>query len=261
MELDRAGETFYRSGIGALQQAGIPFLVGGAYALEWHAGIVRRTKDLDLFVKADQIQAALDTLQQAGYRTEFTFPHWLGKAFCADHFIDVIFNSGNGVCPVDDDWFRFSLPGRIFEMDVRLCPIEETIWQKAFVLERDRCDTADVAHLLRCEGTGLDWQRLLARFGPRWRALLAQLVLFEFVYPSHRDNVPDWVLNELSHRLLSARSQPAEVERECHGTLLSATQYLKDIDLEGYRDARLAPAGPLSREHVAIWTANFMKPG
>ena len=41
----------YRSVIWHLREAGIPYLVGGTYALEHHAGLVRDTKDLDLFVR------------------------------------------------------------------------------------------------------------------------------------------------------------------------------------------------------------------
>ena len=44
-------------------------------------------------------------LQGAGYRTELTFPHWLGKAWQHDDFVDLVFSSGNGICQVDDGWF------------------------------------------------------------------------------------------------------------------------------------------------------------
>lgn len=260
---ERAGESFYQAAIRALQRARVPLLIGGAYALEVHAGVVRRTKDLDVFVRAEHVEPALSVLSEVGYRTELTFPHWLGKAFCAEHFIDLIFNSGNGICPVDDDWFRFARSGSIFGLQTDFCPLEETIWQKAFVLERDRCDVADIAHLVRRWGAQLDWHRLLRRFGPRWRVLLAQLLLFEFVYPGHRDEVPAWVMEELTRRELLDRRQPDDVpaSRECHGTLLSAVQYLQDVDLEGYSDPRLPPSGAINRDHLAVWTANFMKPG
>src|SRR4051812_10226008 len=42
------GSTFYRAALRRLRTAKIPFLVGGAYALEVHTGIVRRTKDFDI---------------------------------------------------------------------------------------------------------------------------------------------------------------------------------------------------------------------
>ena len=72
--------------------------------------------------------------------------------------------------------------------------------------------------------------------------------------------VPRWVMDELLTRLQSDSHPLPNEQRECHGTLLSATQYLRDIDLEGYRDARLAPLGRMTSDDIAIWTANFMKP-
>src|SRR5204863_299129 len=72
----------------------------------------------------------------------------------------------------------------------RLVPAEEIIWQKSFVQERERYDGADISHLVLAVGRDLDWRRLLARFGPPWRPLVAQLVPFRFVYPSLPVPVP-----------------------------------------------------------------------
>jgi hypothetical protein len=143
-------------------------------------------------------------------------------------------------------------------MELKLCPIEEIIWQKSFILERDRCDVADVAHLFRHCGTVLDWSRLLTRFGDFWRVLHAQIVLFDFIFPSHRDNIPAWVRDQLWNRDRDETPPSKPGEPCCYGTLLSASQYLRDVDLEGYCDVRLPPTGSLSREQIAIWTANFM---
>jgi hypothetical protein len=259
-DLESLGSRFYRAALRKLIDARIPFLVGGAYALEVHTGIVRRTKDFDIFMVEQNVKPALHVLSTAGYQTELTFPHWIAKAFCGEDFIDIIFNSGNGICRVDDHWFEHAVPGRVLDLDLMLCPAEETIWQKSFILERDRCDVADVAHLLRHRGAQLDWDRLFARFGERWRVLLAQLILFDFVYPSHRDQVPGHVRQRLAKQLVDAPHDANGSGRECHGTLLSATQYLHDVDLESYHDGRLKPLGNMTHEDVAVWTANFMKP-
>jgi hypothetical protein len=39
-----------------------------------------------------------------------------------------------------------------------------------------------------------------------------------------------------------------------------ATQYVRDVDLEGFQDARLAPLGPIEQDDLAKWTANFVRP-
>ena len=46
-------------------------------------------------------------------------------------------------------------------MPVKLAPAEEMIWSKAFIMERERYDGADVAHLLHACARRMDWQRLL----------------------------------------------------------------------------------------------------
>ncbi|HEY5312534.1 MAG TPA: hypothetical protein VIK18_08435, partial [Pirellulales bacterium] len=199
---DRTREgDFYREALTLLRQSGYPFLVGGAYALQLHAGVIRRTKDLDVFVMFEDVQRVLEVFQHAGYRTALPFSHWLGKVYCGDCLLDIIFSSGNGVCRVDRGWFEHALDGQVLGMPVKLCPVEETVWQKSFVLERDRCDVADVAHLLLHYGNRLDWARLLERFGPHWPLLGAQVVLFDFIYPDHRDCIPGEVRNQLLEQL------------------------------------------------------------
>jgi hypothetical protein len=246
--------AFYGEAMRVLHEAGVSFLVGGAYALHLYTGIERHTKDMDVFLRPDDSRAALDALAAAGCRTELTFPHWLGKARRSDDFIDVIFSSGNGMAPVDDQWFEHAVTGEVLGVPARLVPAEEMVWQKSFVQERERYDGADIAHLLRAAGRDLDWPRLLSRFGPHWRLLLSQLVLFGFVYPSERDRVPAWVMNDLVVRLQAEVASPPPQERVCQGTLLSREQYLIDIERWGYADPRERPQGNMTPGDIDRWT-------
>ncbi len=244
---------FYRRALEIMDASGIPYLLGGAYAFGYYTDITRHTKDLDLFVRQTDAARALETFAAAGYRAEFFFSHWLAKVFHQDDFIDFIFNSGNGLCPVDDAWFDHARNGVTLEREVRLIPAEEMIWQKAYIMERERFDGADVAHLLRARGRQLDWDRLLARFGSHWRVLLTHLVLFGFIYPNEREAVPEAVLRTLTARLHEPGKTPSGGP-DFMGTLLSRTQYLADTEEWGYGDPRLVPQGPLSAEQVARWT-------
>jgi hypothetical protein len=250
-----ATAQFYARAMQTLDEANVPFLVGGAFALWYYTHICRPTKDLDLIVLPSDRERALDALATAGYRTEITFPHWLAKAFEGDDFIDLIYNSGNGLAPADAEWFTNAPVARLLGRRVRVSPPEELLLGKAFVMERERYDGADVAHLLLSHGARLDWQRLLRRFGGRWRVLLSHLVLFGLIYPTERTNVPDWVLRELLGRLRGEAGEAGEAGRVCYGTLLSREQFLVDVNEWGFRDARLPPLGPMSAEDVDLWTA------
>src|SRR5499427_5282913 len=253
---DPAAE-FYIDALHKLQDAGIPFLVGGAFAFSYYSRVPRDTKDFDIFVKPDDCPKILQTFEQLGFITELPFPHWLGKVHRDSHFMDVIFSSGNGIARVDDLWFDHAPKTNVLGVIVRLSPAEEMIWSKAFIQERERFDGADVMHLLREVGPALDWPRLLMRFGDYWRVLLSQIILFGFVYPDKRQNVPAWVMEELTRRLTVSR--PNLQSDVCYGTLLSREQYLHDIDQWKYRDARREPDGSMTAEQIDTWTRPVKK--
>ena len=118
---------FYRTALSALQEARMPFLVGGAYALAQLTGVVRHTKDLDIFTRPGDCERVLETLSASGYQTELTDPRWLAKAFEGEDFIDVIFSSGNAIAEVDDAWFEHAIEARMLGLPVQLCPPEEMI--------------------------------------------------------------------------------------------------------------------------------------
>jgi hypothetical protein len=253
-ELDPTISAFYREAITTLQQAGLPFLVGGAYALQHYTGVTRHTKDFDVFVLPKDCPAVLRVFGAKGYATDLTFPHWLGKVYSPEAFLDVIFSSGNGLVEVDAAWFDHAPLGMVMGYPVRLAPPEEIIWSKSFIMEREHFDGADVAHLLHACGPDLDWDRLLGRFGPHWRVLLSHLVLFSYIYPGKRSVLPERVLDLLLSRLREEHQIPAPDDQVCQGTLLSREQYLLDLERDGYRDARLAPQGKMTRAAVAHWT-------
>jgi len=126
--LPARSRAFYRRVLAVLIQARVPFLLGGAFALEHYTGVWRFTKDLDIFMRPGHIQAALRLLVRAGFQVELTYPHWLAKVFERGDFVDVIFSSGNGIAPVDDDWFVHANTGNILGASRKICPVEEMIW-------------------------------------------------------------------------------------------------------------------------------------
>jgi hypothetical protein len=230
---------FYRSALSVLSGAGMPFMVGGSYALERLTGIARKTKDIDIFVLPRDCRRVLDVLGTAGYGVELHDPSWLAKAFHHRHLLDIVFNSGNGMCPVDEEWFAHAPEDEVLGVRVKLGPVEESIWQKAFIMERERYDGADVIHMILHCGRTLDWERLLRRFGDNWQVLLSHLTLFQYSFPSETDIVPRWVMRDLLTRMDAVELSEARTDRLCRGTLLSRYQYLTDIESGDYRDARL----------------------
>jgi len=257
--MDAKTIAFYRSVLTALKSADIPFLVGGGFALGWYTSIHRYTKDLDVFIQPKSRGPVLQALAGAGFRTELRFRHWLAKVHCDSKYVDVIFSSGNGLADVTDEWFGHAVPAELMEIPVQLCAPEEMIFSKAFIMERNRYDGADIAHLMRARGRELDWPRLIGHFGPYWRVLLSHLILFEFIYPGEPSPIPPDLLENLVRSWRSERTLPRSASRICQGSLLSTIQYNVDIEDWGYEDARLIPRGKLTRQEIKEWTEAILR--
>src|SRR5881409_1436194 len=255
----KGNNRLHRRSVVALQDADIPFLIGGAYVVEAYAGVSRKTKDFDLYLRPQHVDLALDVLKRSGYKTKKTFPHWLAKAGRGRDHVDLIFRAGNGLCEVDDTWFERARGHKFLGLSVKLCAPEEMIWMKAYIMERERFDGADIAHILQSCSEKLDWPHLVRRFGPDWRVLLSHLILFGYIYPTEQARIPTAIMNHLIGRLRNDAAPADEHKRLCRGTLLSRKQYLVDVQRWGFHDARLEKRVHMGHQDIAHWTKAIPK--
>jgi hypothetical protein len=231
----------FASALKALNEADVPYMVGGAFAKHAYTRVWRNTKDLDLFLKPEDLKTALDVLTNVGFETEIEFQHWLAKARQEPYFIDLIFGTGHGQLQIDDGWLEHSQPIKIAGVETRLIPIEELIASKAYVAERYRFDGADILHLIQSAKGQLDWQRILVQLGDNRDLLLWHLILFDFVHPGHADYLPQELMGQLFEQMRQRWSEP-ERSKAFRGTLLDPFSFLVDIEDRGYEDRRdLAP--------------------
>ncbi len=228
----------YKRVLHSLNAAGIPYVVAGAYAVHAHTGIYRETKDLDVLVEPEQVVPAMQALRTAQFTTRLEQPHWLAKAISGDHFCDIIYGMGNGLALIDSDWYRHSRPAILAATPVRVAPAEELLWHRLFINERHRHDMADILHLIMAVGPRLDWHRVLARTGIHWQLLLAQLHLFDYVYPEARDRVPRWLSEELLARASAALGRERTDEPYTRGTIISRFSFNIDVAEWSFRDSR-----------------------
>lgn len=233
--LSPAAEAFYRHALDVLGDTGVPFLVAGAYALRAYTGISRDTKDFDIFCTPGDFPKLLQALGGAGYATEVTDANWIAKAFRGENYLDLIFDAGNGIARVDETWLEHAPMDEMLGHEVKLVPVEEMIWSKSYVEDRYRYDGADIAHLIYRKGRTMDWHRLLMRMDRDWELLYAHLLNFRFIYPSERDCVPSWLMDELASRLDEHRRLPTPQDKVCRGPLLSRTEYEIDIREWGFK--------------------------
>ncbi len=223
----------YAAALRALGEADVPFLVGGGFALYLYLQRWRATKDLDLFIRAEDLESALAALAAAGFEVELTDAAWLAKAFRGSVLIDLIFCSYNGLLPVDAGWLDNAREAQLFGLPVRLVGPEEMIVSKAFVAARDRFDGSDISWLIRTLGRDLDWGRIERRIDSHWQVLLWQLVHYLYVFPAHRDAVSPRLVDKLLKRMAKEMARPSLEAAACRGPMFDQIHYRDPGELPG----------------------------
>ncbi len=225
----------YRAVILALQQGGIPFVVGGGFAFHMHTGIWRTTKDMDLVLVPGAVPAALEKLREAGFETSIEDPVWLAKVRRGEYYVDLITGAGNATLPADESWIKRGIPAEVLGFRCTVLPAEELIASKIFVTRRERFDGADIAHLVKARGGQLDWDRLMNLAEPHKDMLFCSLVLFAYVYPAHTDVVPQRIWDELTEQFKQHVDNPQK-DAPFRGSLVDPKMFAIDVDEWGERD-------------------------
>ena len=232
----KEARAFYKEALDILNESGVPFMLGGAFAMFHHTGIYRDTKDLDIFCKPSDYPRILKFFAEKGYETDLYDVRWLCKVYKGEYFIDIIFDTVNNICRVDDTWLEHASKGRFVDLDVLMLSPEELVFCKIYVQNRERYDGADVNHVWLKTGKTFDWKRLLVRLDAHWHLLLSQLLQFQFVYPSeYHDIIPKWLFDELMRRAYEQYDLPPAFEKVCRGPMIDQTQYAVDIKEWDYK--------------------------
>lgn len=218
-----------------MKSRGIPFAVSGAFALHQHTGIWRDTKDLDLFMSAENATEALRYLQEDEFDVEVTDPVWLAKARRDGYYVDLISGMSNAAVVVDASWIARAVPAHIAAVVAPVLAAEELIASKLFVTRRERFDGADIAHIIYRAGSRLDWNRVLALVGEHWEVLFWALVLFHYVYPAAVGEVPREIWDGLLDRFRRVLDHPDPKVR-FRGSLIDEKIFAIDVNEWGLSD-------------------------
>lgn len=222
----------------ALTRAQARFTVAGAFAFQRYTGIWRSTKDLDLFLPGEDVSRALDVCRDEGLVTEVRDPVWLAKAWWGEYYVDFISGMSNGAIWVTNDWVRRARPVVILGVETRLLAPEHLLISKLFVLRRDRFDGSDIAHLIFRSGTELDWDEIVSASQSYWQILLGHLLLYQYIYPNAREQVPQRVWKSLIDRLQTALQTVTPVHPAFRGMLVDECVFDADIEMWGLEDVQ-----------------------
>jgi hypothetical protein len=143
-----------------LQEAGVPFLLGGGLAC-WARGGPESDHDLDLMVKPHDADRALQVFEDEGLRVERPPENWLYKAWNGDALIDLIFAPKGG--QIDDGIFARAEELEVSAVRMQVMALEDVLVTKLLALGEHELDYESVLEIARSLREQIDWDDVRAR--------------------------------------------------------------------------------------------------
>lgn len=149
-----------RRAAAALREADVPFVLGGSLAA-WARGGPETTKDLDLLVRPEHVDAAMAVLAGAGMRVERPPEDWLCKAWDGDVMIDVIFRLTDG--PVEDGVFESAEELNVASVRMPVMALEDMLVARLLALDDHHLDLAALVLIGRALREQVGWGEVRRR--------------------------------------------------------------------------------------------------
>jgi predicted nucleotidyltransferase len=145
----------------ALRDAGVPFMLGGGLAA-WARGGPESNHDLDLMVKPEDADEALDVLEAAGMRPERPPEGWLYKAWDKNGvMVDVIFQPVG--LPVGDETLERADELEVEAVGMRVMALEDFFVTKLLALDEQTLDYQGLVQMARPVREQVDWDEVRER--------------------------------------------------------------------------------------------------
>lgn len=209
----------YTEALDALCRSGVPFMVGGAFAVWHYTGWWRNTHDIDVYVTHGNVPRAAEALSSAGFidlgEQAVGDRQWIYHTARDGLVFDVIWRFANLANYIGPDWFERASSGEFLGLELRFLPLEELIWIKVFVINRHRCDWPDLMRIIQAQCSAIDWDRLVDLLGEHWLLLAGLVDVFDWQHPDSLGCIPDSIRDELARRRSEYRLHPPEhINRE-----------------------------------------------
>jgi hypothetical protein len=134
--------------------------MGGGFAC-WAHGAPPPVEDLDLMVKPDDAERALDALVDAGMRGEKPPEQWLLKAWDGEVLIDIIF--GPAGLEIDDEMLARGTRMDVLGMRAPVMALEDVFVAKLMALSDHALDYERLLGPARALREKVDWEEVRAR--------------------------------------------------------------------------------------------------
>ena len=144
----------------ALREADVPFLLGGSLA-SWARGGPETRHDLDLMIKPEDVERAVEALTEAGMRPERPPEEWLVKVWDGDTLVDLIY-CPKGL-PMDDDVIARGEELSVLGMEIRVMALEDVMATKLMALTEHSLRYEGLLQIARALREQIDWETVRAR--------------------------------------------------------------------------------------------------
>ena len=191
----------------------VPFALGGGLALGYYTGHLRRSKDLDIYIRPEDRETMVRIMTGCKLKdfhpVQSYDPAWIYRGHRGDVIVDAIWAMANKRTVVDDRWIDSGPLIQLCGQSFRVIPAEELIWSKLYVLQRDRCDWPDIFNLVYATGPHLDWEHLFARVAEDRPLLKGILSIFSWLCPGRALALPHLVWDAVDLPVPRAEGDPA----------------------------------------------------
>lgn len=148
-----------KSAASALKADGIPFALGGSYAL-WVHGAPEPEHDVDLIVRESDADRAAEILADAGFDVDRPPEDWIVKAAKQDAVVDVLHRL-NGI-PVGDELLARAVEHDVLGVRIPVQQAGDVVLVKLRSLSEHYCDFGALLPSVRGVREQLDWAQLRA---------------------------------------------------------------------------------------------------
>jgi hypothetical protein len=184
----------YSSAISAAREAGVPFLLGGGLAMMAFTGQWRDTKDIDIYILPKHRRAMIGALTRAGFADYYPRQRydrrWIYRGFRDGVNVDIMWGMANHIAQVSEEWFERAGWIQIRGEKLWVAPMEEMMWCKLYILQRNRCDWIHLFNLVFARSRDIDWGHLLSLLKGDAPLLKAFLTVYTWLCPNQALGLP-----------------------------------------------------------------------
>jgi predicted nucleotidyltransferase len=175
-------EATLKKAAAALREAQVPFLLGGSLA-SWARGGPETRHDLDLMIRHEDAERALEALVQAGMEPERPPENWLVKAWDGDVLVDLIYWP-KGMA-VDDEVLARGEELSVLGMEMQVMALEDVLVTKLRALTEHNLRYETPLAIGRALREKIDWEQVRRRTAdsPFARAFFVLLEGLEVIEP------------------------------------------------------------------------------